>query len=150
MDAYLIAEGDSSHVRPIVYRRDRGVCAACGLNTDRLGRVARTIGWWAQCRDKESHGFHAATRLRDAGAYWIDPERRGAATYVYVRACVLLRYGWTPAQAKLNRTLWEADHAVPVAEGGGGCGLENYRTLCVPCHTKASAELMRRLRARAG
>jgi len=37
--------------------------------------------------------------------------------------------------------LWEADHVVPLVEGGGH-GLENYRTLCVPCHraeTKALA-----------
>ena len=30
---------------------------------------------------------------------------------------------------------WQADHILPVSEGGGGCGLENLRTLCVPCHT---------------
>ncbi len=29
---------------------------------------------------------------------------------------------------------WEADHIVPVADGGGECGLENYRLLCRTCH----------------
>jgi hypothetical protein len=29
---------------------------------------------------------------------------------------------------------WQADHITAVAEGGGSCGLENLRTLCVPCH----------------
>lgn len=29
---------------------------------------------------------------------------------------------------------WDADHIVPVHQGGGGCGLDNYQTLCKPCH----------------
>jgi len=29
---------------------------------------------------------------------------------------------------------WQADHILAVAEGGGSCGIENLRTLCVPCH----------------
>ncbi|MCA1560205.1 MAG: HNH endonuclease [Acidobacteria bacterium] len=32
------------------------------------------------------------------------------------------------------RPQWEADHIIPVADGGGECGLENYRLLCRPCH----------------
>lgn len=40
--------------------------------------------------------------------------------------------------------LWNVDHAVPVAEGGGQCGLENLRTLCVPCHRIESAALAAR------
>jgi 5-methylcytosine-specific restriction endonuclease McrA len=42
-------------------------------------------------------------------------------------------------------TWWDADHIVPVVEGGGECGLENYRTLCVPCHRKVTRDLQRRL-----
>ena len=33
---------------------------------------------------------------------------------------------------------WEADHIVPVADGGGECGLENYRLLCRPCHVRVT------------
>lgn len=29
---------------------------------------------------------------------------------------------------------WEADHIIPVHQGGGGCGIENYQTLCADCH----------------
>ena len=38
---------------------------------------------------------------------------------------------------------WEADHIVPVAEGGGETSLDNFQTLCTPCHakkTKAQAD----------
>lgn len=29
---------------------------------------------------------------------------------------------------------WQADHIKPVANGGGGCDLNNYQTLCMYCH----------------
>jgi 5-methylcytosine-specific restriction enzyme A len=36
------------------------------------------------------------------------------------------------------RPRWEADHIVPVADGGGECGLDNYRLLCRPCHVSVT------------
>ncbi len=39
----------------------------------------------------------------------------------------------------------EADHIIPVSEGGGLCGLEGYRTLCRKCHGKESGALRKRL-----
>ena len=44
-----------------------------------------------------------------------------------------------------RKTLWDADHIIPVAEGGGECDLSNMRTLCLKCHRKSTAELRRRL-----
>ena len=43
------------------------------------------------------------------------------------------RKAWRAARPK-----WEADHIVPVADGGGECGLENYRLLCRPCHVQVT------------
>ena len=40
---------------------------------------------------------------------------------------------------------WQADHIVPVAEGGGECDLTNFRTLCTPCHKKETSSLNQRL-----
>lgn len=40
------------------------------------------------------------------------------------------------------------DHVIPVAEGGGLCGLDGYRTLCAPCHGKESGKLRKRLNER--
>jgi 5-methylcytosine-specific restriction protein A len=38
----------------------------------------------------------------------------------------------------LDRSFWEAHHVKAVMEGGGSCGLENLRTLCVSCHRRWS------------
>jgi hypothetical protein len=32
-----------------------------------------------------------------------------------------------------------------VVEGGGECGLDNYRTLCTPCHKVETKKLAKRL-----
>lgn len=47
-----------------------------------------------------------------------------------------------------RRSPWDADHIVPVAEGGGECDLSNIRTLCRPCHRQVTAELSARLALR--
>ncbi len=44
-----------------------------------------------------------------------------------------------------RRSLWDADHILPVAEGGGECDLDNLRTLCLKCHRQATADLRRRM-----
>ena len=47
---------------------------------------------------------------------------------------------------------WEADHITAVVNGGGGCDLSGYQTLCQPCHRKKTREDVRtaRLRTRDG
>jgi hypothetical protein len=37
---------------------------------------------------------------------------------------------------------------VPVIEGGGECGIENIRTLCLGCHANVTAELRGRLKVK--
>ena len=43
---------------------------------------------------------------------------------------------------------WEADHILPVVEGGDS-GLDNIRTLCIPCHREVTKALRERRRRRA-
>ena len=31
----------------------------------------------------------------------------------------------------------QVHHIIPVAEGGGACGLDNYELLCIQCHINA-------------
>jgi 5-methylcytosine-specific restriction endonuclease McrA len=56
---------------------------------------------------------------------------------------------WGMRSVTARRSLWDADHILPVAEGGGECQLENLRTLCLMCHREATAELRRRMRSKA-
>jgi len=41
--------------------------------------------------------------------------------------------------------LWDADHIVPVKEGGGLCGLDNLRTLCIKCHKTITTSFVKEL-----
>jgi 5-methylcytosine-specific restriction endonuclease McrA len=52
------------------------------------------------------------------------------------------RKAWRAARPR-----WEADHIVPVADGGGECGLDNYRLLCRTCHLAVTGEWRRRRHA---
>jgi hypothetical protein len=44
--------------------------------------------------------------------------------------------------------LWQADHIIPVIEGGGECGIDNLRTLCTDCHLRETAALKNRIAAK--
>lgn len=43
-----------------------------------------------------------------------------------------------------RQSFWDADHIVPVVEGGGECDLDNIRTLCLRCHRAATTALRKR------
>ena len=45
-----------------------------------------------------------------------------------------------------RKTLWDADHILPVTEGGGECDLDNIRTLCLRCHRSVTMQLRERIR----
>ena len=40
---------------------------------------------------------------------------------------------------KFGGGLWDADHILPVKDGGGLCDLGNLRTLCISCHKLVTA-----------
>lgn len=106
----------------LVEKRDRGVCAVCGRDTARMSR----LDW----------------QLRGLA--------RQHAWAVEVRAALLLHWrslGFN-CGARSTGHLWEADHIVPVIEGGGCCGPENLRTACIPCHKVETQKLAARLAAK--
>lgn len=99
-----------SMTRRHVYRRDKGVCAKCGCDTDFIRRIIlrlrRLVDWNAARALAVELGFDGVIH---AG------------------------------------TFWQADHVKEVARGGWGMGLENFRTLCTPCHKEETARLAREL-----
>lgn len=95
---------DPGYLRRQVFKRDRGVCSACGLDTEALRQELRAMDYM---------------RRREAMKRLGIPSHR-------------------------EHGPWDADHIVPVVEGGGECGLDNIRTLCCPCHKRATTELARR------
>jgi 5-methylcytosine-specific restriction protein A len=78
----------------------------------------------------------------DTTAEWNHIKRqRGSA-----RNRALAKWG---LRSMTRKSLWDADHIVPVVEGGGGCDLENIRTLCLICHRKETDELRARRKTKA-
>jgi 5-methylcytosine-specific restriction enzyme A len=45
-----------------------------------------------------------------------------------------------------RKSLWDADHIIPVIEGGDKCALQNIRTMCLRCHRQATLQLRQRKR----
>jgi 5-methylcytosine-specific restriction enzyme A len=122
---YLI-ESQGSFVREQLFKRDRGICAECGVDAARMDFALSDL--------KEDllhpllmsiHPMIVET-LRAEG--WRNVKLRGKGSY---------------ADAIEFTSCWEAHHHQAVAEGGGECGLENYRTLCFICHKNLSAKQAR-------
>jgi 5-methylcytosine-specific restriction endonuclease McrA len=91
-----------SGLRSHVARRDRGVCALCGVDCRALRRLYATLSTRGRAKLALEHAI---------------PKRRRAKTW------------------------WDADHIVPIAEGGRHTP-DNLRTLCLRCH-KAETEALR-------
>ena len=154
------AVNDAKTVRRLVYERDRGVCAHCGVDTEKRAREAREtsrlIDWLARRHAEDLFargelpffpGFTASEKryaeYRKATDKTDQATRHDAYLWSdhWAREEMRARFGETTGSGGHT---WEADHIIPVIEGGGECGLENYRTLCLPCHKKETAALAKR------
>ena len=96
------------YLRNCVYKRDKGICAICNIDTKKTASSIRS-----------SYGDEKIKLLEE---YSISPKRK-----IWIQ--------------KYGGGLWDADHIIPVKEGGGLCGLENIRTLCIKCH-KAETKIL--------
>lgn len=140
VNEFLIRK-DPNTARRLVFERDRGVCAGCELDTTKmtvvLDRLDQGIGRH-EINVRHWHGGKVSvygTRLRSTTLriHW---RRRYERITKALKARGFHDLG--------TRSPWDADHVKPVIEGGGGCGLDNYRTLCVPCHKRETAKLAAR------
>ena len=105
----------SKRLRALIFKRDGGVCAKCGLDTEKLIDIAASADLWPSF-DPDT----ADKRIRWA-RYWTE------------------KFGYA------NRdSLWDADHIISVEEWPAGApGLNDYRnlqTLCCHCHPNKSAD----------
>ena len=120
----------------ILAPRRRTFCSAYCVHQWRLRSDPGYLRDQVFARD---HGLCALCSTDTVRAYAQLKRSRGSA-----RAELLAMWGIASVTAR--RSLWDADHILPVAEGGGGCDLDNLRTLCLPCHREQTADLRRRLR----
>ena len=120
----------------ILAKRRRTFCSDYCVHQHRLRTDPGYLRDQVFARDR---GVCAACQADTVAIYAALKRSRGAA-----RAAGLSLYGLKTIGSR--RSLWEADHCLPVAEGGGQCDLDNLRTLCLPCHREATADLRRRLR----
>jgi len=143
-----------NYARQCVKERDHGVCALCGVDTEAVRRELEADVAATQRRIDE---WVAAVRAGYAGPWSVEwdsaHERAMMAHYRAIESAqstgrlAILYAERAAAEAYVargfvrGRPLWEADHIVPVVRGGGSTGLENLRTLCVPCHRRETAQL---------
>lgn len=116
--------------RPSLERRPDGtaICKAIGCDGTPTGRM--------RCYCSQACREDTNIRCGQAIRYYVRKRDHGVCAVCGVD---------TSAQPYRGVALWEADHIIPVTEGGGCCGLDNYQTLCRPCHVAATAELRQRL-----
>jgi len=109
--------------RKCLLTRDKGVCAICHLNAH---AIYRSI--YQECRKIKSIEL-ANEKLN---ALLKDTPLHGA----NIRA----RKGKRRPVSISSGLFWHADHIKMVAQGGGLCGLDNFRTLCIKCHKSVTKQ----------
>ncbi len=115
------------YLRKLVWARDRGICAACGVDS---------ASWYRGLKRRIARQMKAAGLVR---------ARSGPSCELVLK---IERAAYRAAGLTADRsTFWDADHIVPVVEGGGECDLDNLRTLCLRCHKEATRRLAERLAA---
>ena len=103
----------------MVWKRDRGICAKCGCDAPKEFRLAKF-------------------RMRELGAQAraLGLNHKEARKYISKNSG-----GWSLGRS----TGWDCDHKLAVVDGGGQCTLDNYQTLCTPCHKVKTKELHQRI-----
>lgn len=102
-----------------------------------MQRIARPPGP-TSVEDDQTWGRRVAARTRLAG-YLTRLEGAGFLG-CFERRALLERYGYS--LKIVVRSLWEADHVIPLVLGGTN-ELSNFRTVCKSCHKAATARLSR-------
>lgn len=105
---------DFSYARKQVYKRDKGICQICGLNCSKFFREL----------ERAMSAFPYKERDQRSKDFFLQKGVR------YVK--------WSH-----RSSFFDIDHVTPVSKGGGSCGLDNLRLLCLPCHQDLTLDLQR-------
>jgi 5-methylcytosine-specific restriction enzyme A len=148
-----------AEARRQVEKRDRGICAVCGVDTLQIERIAELLcllahGAWriAYGGVQKSYGV-ADSALGPRPANW-HRYPSAAKAVLWLDWLQHMCLWWFGCWVRIGRSgitgphLWEADHIVPVVEGGGASRdvdpLANLRTLCRHCHKAETRALAAR------
>ncbi len=98
----------------VVFPKQEQACA-CGCGNSLKGRQKK----WASdpCRKKALRAFQIIKGDTEV-----------------IRAALLDRDLGYCRNCGVSDDRWHADHIIPVHGGGGACSLDNFQTLCGPCH----------------
>ena len=128
-----------NHIRFMVEQRDKGVCKACGLDTEKLKAEwhKAVVDQFLELRKKYDKTYRD---LYHSNVHYSQAVQVGRFSPDFIKP---------PDGFPIDdRRWWEMDHIIPVVEGGGGCDFNGYRTLCIPCHKAETAALAARRAAK--
>lgn len=128
---------NSGWLRAATFKRDRGVCAGCGLDCHKLERILYTLqrGCKAMPYTDNPHFYGGRQVHQKLRQHWLERFHR-------IKSNMLAGF-WDRDHPYGIKSTWQADHIDAVIDGGGGMdgGMNNIRTLCVPCHKDETAQL---------
>ena len=105
----ILIRTNTNYLRTCVYKRDKAICAICGIDTKDVAKKAILLVGEEKENFLKEHSISLKRKI------WMKKHGGG---------------------------LWDADHIIAVKDGGGLCGLENMRTLCIKCHKNVTKELV--------
>ncbi|WP_299427980.1 HNH endonuclease signature motif containing protein [uncultured Meiothermus sp.] len=132
-----------NYARQHLRKREKGVCQVCGTDTRKLKSSLMNL-WKAAAQIGRGHRLHKnlyrfAEYKGLAGQYAELAERLSRCGFHGFAS--ELPKSWRPRKAwKKPSDMWEADHILPVVEGGTHAP-GNLRTLCQPCHKQMTRAL---------
>lgn len=116
-----------------VFQRDHGICAICGLD---MLALRDGLEWWEEFVRRHENQIRRWFGNRDLTGAWRLSE--------FAVRELMNALGIARNKSRWD-DLWDADHIIPLAEGGKLCDLSNLRTLCWRCHRAETAALASRL-----
>ncbi|CAE7540133.1 smrc-1 [Symbiodinium sp. CCMP2456] len=143
--ARYFGKRSGASLRRQLFELERGVCQRCGLDCH---------GLWQNLKSSNSSWLEELQKQNRMAA----ESKSAQSAAMHTLLSYLTRFdSESPDDFNLTEgSLWQADHILPVWQGGGACGLENLQTLCASCHnlktseeTKQRAAKARAARARA-